>query len=223
MGLFATIFPNNVHLMVLDANVYPGSDIVKMTETNVESMNQRIDYIIYSCNLLEMQSPGSCPIRDFRACLNDVQTLLNESGKVGLKAIVNGDLEYKVKMCNAVEAGDIDTVNELVGEYENESQSQRKLQDEEDPDYNRLGRPSNPTTFPYFAGFESQNSSIAQDMVWAQDNSNGAYDDVFFARTLVDLNTKYPAAGTNLAVADNAVQWYSALSVSYTHLRAHET
>ncbi len=39
MGLFATIFPNYVHLMVLDANVDPGSDIVKMTETNVESMN----------------------------------------------------------------------------------------------------------------------------------------------------------------------------------------
>ena len=47
-------------------------------------------------------------------------------------------------------------------------------------------------------------------MVWAQDYSNGAYDDVFFARTLVDLNTKYPAAGTDFA-AQKATQWYSAL------------
>ena len=157
MGLFATIFPNNVHLMVLDANVYPGSDIVKMTETNVESMNHRIDYIIYSCNLLEMQSPGSCPIRDFRACLNDVQEMLNERENVGLKAILNGDLEYQVKMCNAVEAGDIDTVNELVGEYEKDTKSQRKLQEEKDPHYNRLGRPSDGFSFP---GFNLHNYSI---------------------------------------------------------------
>jgi len=211
MGLFATIFPDYVNLMVLDANVDPGSDIVKMTETNVESMNQRIDYIIYSCNLLEYQSPGSCPIRDFRACFNDVQEMLNERGKDGLVAVLIATLEDRVKLCNAVEAGDADTVNELVGSWKNITQGERKLQDEEDPDYNRLGRPSEGNIFPYFSGFNSENSSIAQDMVWAQDNSNGAYDDVRFARTLVDLNTKYPAAGTNIAVRVNALQWYSAL------------
>ena len=104
-------------------------------------------------------------------------------------------------MCNAVEAGDADTVNELVGEYENRSQSQRN------PNYNRLGRPSDATTF-YDPAFDPY--SIAIDMVTAQDYSSGAYDDVFFAQTLVDLNTKYPAAGSTFA-ARNALQWYSAL------------
>ncbi|EJK75644.1 hypothetical protein THAOC_02626 [Thalassiosira oceanica] len=74
MGTYATVFPNNVNLMILDANVDPGSDIVSRTVDDARAKQQRLDYFIASCEFGNGQCGGD---RDMRTCVNNVNEMVD--------------------------------------------------------------------------------------------------------------------------------------------------
>jgi pimeloyl-ACP methyl ester carboxylesterase len=68
MGVYATVFPNNVNLMVLDGSVDPNSDIISRTMDDARSKQERLDYFIASCEFGNQQ----CGSTDVRSCINDL-------------------------------------------------------------------------------------------------------------------------------------------------------
>lgn len=208
MGTFATLFPGYVNLMVLDGNDDAGSDITANARDIAESNNHRIDYILYSCSLLELESPGACPIQDLGECLEDAVALAEAVSEensrqlyFNLLNIVESSLEDGVKLCAAIEAQDEEALVSIYTSYYNEDAVESRTFSYE------FDTPSKPTSMETY---NATSGSIAQDMVTAQDYSNGAYSDRLFVRTLMDLNDMYPGAGTQQPTLD-ALQWYGAL------------
>lgn len=62
----ATVFPDNVNLMVLDGNVDTGVDIVSRTVDDVRASSERLDYFIASCDF----GNEHCGTSDVRTCIN---------------------------------------------------------------------------------------------------------------------------------------------------------
>ncbi len=76
MGTYATVFSDNVNLMVLDSSVDPDSDITSRTVDEARSYQQRLDYFIASCEFGNTQ----CPVVDLRTCINDVNDMIDSIG-----------------------------------------------------------------------------------------------------------------------------------------------
>jgi hypothetical protein len=76
MGVYATVFPNNVNLMVLDGSVDPNSDIISRTMDDARSKQERLDYFIASCEFGNEQ----CESTDVRTCINDVNRMVDKLG-----------------------------------------------------------------------------------------------------------------------------------------------
>ena len=62
MGTYATVFPLNVNLMVLDSNMPPNYDVAQFSEDKARSTNARIDYFIASCQWF---GHNKCPVSMF--------------------------------------------------------------------------------------------------------------------------------------------------------------
>ncbi len=77
MGSYATIFSENVNLLVLDGSVDPNSDIVSRTMDDARSKQQRLDYFIASCEFGNTQ----CGVPDLRTCINDVNRMVDWIGE----------------------------------------------------------------------------------------------------------------------------------------------
>ena len=73
MGSYATVFSDNVNLMVLDGSVDPNTDIVSRTMDDARSKQQRLDYFIASCEFGNVQ----CGVPDVRTCINDVNMIVD--------------------------------------------------------------------------------------------------------------------------------------------------
>jgi len=76
MGSYATIYSDNVNLMVLDGSVDPNSDIVSRSRDDARSKQQRLDYFIASCEFGNVQ----CPVPNIRSCINDVNDMVKHIG-----------------------------------------------------------------------------------------------------------------------------------------------
>jgi pimeloyl-ACP methyl ester carboxylesterase len=76
MGVYATVFPNNVNLMVLDGSVDPNSDIISRTMDDARSKQERLDYFIASCEFGNEQ----CGSTDVRSCINDLNRMVDRLG-----------------------------------------------------------------------------------------------------------------------------------------------
>ena len=205
MGTFATMFPGYVNLMVLDGNDDSGSDITVNIKDIAESNNYRIDYLTYSCTLLEIESPGACPIEDLRKCITQVAAEVSDEDVLFyVLNIVAADVQTGAELCAAVDADDFEEVESIINAFYGDLSDAKKRQPDETVD-----TPSKPTTAASYTYQEF--GSIAQDMVTAQDYTNGAYSDDMFVRTLMDLNEMYPGAGTQKPVRD-ALQWVSGVA-----------
>ena len=76
MGVYATVFPDNVNLMILDGSVDPNSDIISRTLDDVRSKQDRLDYFLASCEFGNEQ----CGAPDVRTCINDVSRMADRIG-----------------------------------------------------------------------------------------------------------------------------------------------
>lgn len=79
MSTFATIFPDLVDKFIVDSNTAPTSDLFESAWEFAEGINQRIDYLIYSCSARNALEPGACPVDDMRVCINDFNQLASQS------------------------------------------------------------------------------------------------------------------------------------------------
>ena len=171
-GTYATIFPDNVHLMVLDGNVNPVSDIVEFSEDQARSFNQRIDYFIAACEF-----GNGCGVDDVGQCvrdLNDAITTNKEEVKKeyaityeepkSIDFIISdflGALFSHVdkipEVCSAASQKDFDTLNKFIQQwlhqYKQQSDIGAFMVMELSPDLDSFDSDSKPTaSFEYHSG-----------------------------------------------------------------------
>jgi hypothetical protein len=117
MGTFATSFPESVDKMVLDSNVDPGSDLLKLAKEQAIGIDRRIEYLIYSCTVTKA-------VVDIRDCVNDFNDLLDAQIKTNLydekKSLMGLYIEAMITFplraqdfCDAAHAGDLDKIERL--------------------------------------------------------------------------------------------------------------
>mmetsp|Transcript_29226 Transcript_29226/g.53426 ORF Transcript_29226/g.53426 Transcript_29226/m.53426 type:complete len:648 (+) Transcript_29226:162-2105(+) len=138
MGTYATVFSDNVNLMVLDGNVDPNTDIESRTMDDARSKQQRLDYFIASCEFGNVQ----CAVPDLRQCINDVNRLVDWTGDefqdwlapfkgrleiLGLPIFANENFMMTIiievlfgayneisALCGAAKAGDVDSFKDWI-------------------------------------------------------------------------------------------------------------
>ena len=76
MGIYSTMFPEKVNLMVLDGSVDTESDIVSRTRDDIRAKSDRLDYFIASCEFGNKQ----CGTSDVRTCINNLNRMVDKIG-----------------------------------------------------------------------------------------------------------------------------------------------
>lgn len=76
MGVYSTMFPDKVNLMVLDGSVDPESDIVSRAQDDIRSESDRLDYFLASCEFGNKQ----CGTSDVRTCINNMNRMVDRIG-----------------------------------------------------------------------------------------------------------------------------------------------
>ncbi len=125
MGSYATVFPSNVNLLVLDGNDDPNVDIVENTVDVARSANQRIDFFMSSCEMF----PDTCPVDNMRECINELNFILKENSDdifntFGIRnpsdlmfAIIKGmfaDFANTPTICAFADQGDYESIKALL-------------------------------------------------------------------------------------------------------------
>lgn len=224
MGTYATVFPNHVNLLVLDGSTCPDNDIVDWIDVLARSMNQRIDYFIASCEF-----GTQCGRKNMRSCVNKLNNLLQGNAKdlmdtlalspakalIITTVVVFSYEDVAAVLCDATEEGDYESIKKLLEAlFEPQGVMLKSLQDPDvdshsKPTANELWFPQSKEDWP-FPGYKMKASgSVCQDMIFGQDKTFGPYDEDLYVKTLMDLNLKYPGAGTQIPMF-SPQQWYSA-------------
>jgi hypothetical protein len=247
MGVYATVFSDNVNLMVLDGSVDPNSDIVSRTLDNARANQDRLDYFFASCEFGNEQ----CGTTDVRTCINDLSRMVDRIGNeyqnwiapfssilevLGINAnkgvVMNmiisvvftayADMESLCQYAaNDDESSFADWVIEhLIGneafEFEPQSFDVVNVTRGDATYFFEFNSESKPTSNEHpdsnwpFEGFGNLTlTSVAQDLITAQDMAGGAYDEDRYVNFFMKINQDYPGAGTQLPARDVS-QWYSA-------------
>mmetsp|Transcript_30101 Transcript_30101/g.64558 ORF Transcript_30101/g.64558 Transcript_30101/m.64558 type:complete len:625 (+) Transcript_30101:146-2020(+) len=224
MGTYATVFPNHVNLLVLDGSTCPDNDIVDWIDVLARSMNQRIDYFIASCEF-----GTQCGRKNMRSCVNKLNNLLQGNAKdlmdtlslspakalIITTVVVFAYEDISAVLCDATEEGDYESIKKLLQAlFEPQGVILKSLQDPDvdshsKPTANELWFPQSKEDWP-FSGYKMKASgSVCQDIIFGQDKTFGPYDEDLYVKTLMDLNLKYPGAGTQIPMF-SPQQWYSA-------------
>ena len=230
-GAYASIFPNSVGLMVLDSTIHPFPNLYDKARSGAIGQNERLNYLAYSCGARNViADEDSCPVDDMRKCIGDTIALMEdvsgfsagspESVSV-IQELIGALYETNTaeEICNAAAAKALDRFESLVGvtlggedgdggggdglgpasASTNPAAGQRNSEDIEIS-------PSKPTLAsdvldnPNYEALMT--TELPLTMVRAQDNvAEGAYDEYFFAKEIVEFNSKYTGAGTGVPAA----------------------
>ena len=227
-GTYATMFPDNMHLMVLDGGTYPVFDIVESSEARVRSMNQRIDYFIAGCEFED-----GCHVDDIPKCMKELNDAVNANKTILKEKFVNadgspwptsnifmqilGDLMADVELvpdvCSAASQHDYDTLEKLLfGGQEQEQANEKdvaflKLQYERDSDSKPTSLLVDPVDWP-FENYYGLVVSGSGSLITPQDMAFGAYNEDLFVNTVKGWNEKYPGAFTQTP-AMRGLSWYA--------------
>jgi pimeloyl-ACP methyl ester carboxylesterase len=72
MGLYATLFPDETGLFVVDSNVSPIPDMLTFATDTAENLQRRMNYMVSTCEAQNAVSPGACPVPDLGACIAQI-------------------------------------------------------------------------------------------------------------------------------------------------------
>ena len=195
-GTYASIFPDNVNLMVLDGSVIPNYDIVQASEDDARSPNQRIDYFIASCEFGNDQ----CGVKDMRTCINNLNNVLQDNKDyfenkyeapvfILMQEIIQnlfGHYELAPGICSAAQENDLEKLEELTNKlFEIESPTTDELEStfiQDMPEEDSESKPTmhNNPDWP-FPGYPELSKGVTS-LVNGQDMSFGAYDEDMFVR-----------------------------------------
>jgi len=203
---YATIFPTFTGMMVLDSCAPPDPDGYGQVISGAKGMNDRIDYIIYSCSARNIQEPGSCPVEDMRQCFGDINNVLIDGGFVpGVETqpilktfllVMFNNVERAQEICDAAAEGNEEKLFEL---YEELTPSlDGPAESRQFDGYDPRSKPTYETDvydnpeYEILSGF----GQVPLLMVNAQDRSGPIYDEDRFAMETIEANAKYTGAGT---------------------------
>lgn len=217
MSMYATIFPDNVKYMVLVGNDDPNADIEENAFDIAKSMHQRITYFISAC------SEDKCGVPDASACVMGLKNLVYSLGdeldmsapevmRNVLTELYRDTGNAAPELCGYAEDEDVDGFKEW---YKSlfKGQETANIAGVTNPESQPTRGCDNGHNIVIYGNEDyceiEDKGSIAQNLVVAQDYSFGAYDEDLFVNTLMELNRKFPGAGTQQPVID-VLQWYSA-------------
>lgn len=212
-GTYATVFPRNINLMVLDGNQSPRSELFENYNDKALVMNNRIDYFIASCEFTE----GGCKV-DLRTCLTNLDGVLRENSedvretfKVTPHSVFNLALmsmfenyDYVPLVCN-VAVKNYDILRSYLLKYQKDHQPQIALQSGKEYQVDSESKPTSTVVSP-----------ISGYAVRAQDYAFGLYSEDLFVQSLMELDTKYPGAGTHFPAQNVADEYGGAYFVPKT-------
>ena len=225
-GTYATMFPGNVHLLVLDSNINPVSDIVEFSEDIVRSMNQRIDYFIAGCEFED-----GCTVDDVPKCMKDLNEAVN-ANKEKLKNWYHNEYGYRMPtssifmqivtflmahvdiipdVCFAASQHDYDTLEKLL--FGGQEQANEKdvtfleLPHEMDTDSKPTSGKVDPVDWP-FEDYDGLGVDGNKGLIIQQDMAFGAYNEDLFVNTVKGWNEKYPGAFTQVPTL-RGLFWYA--------------
>ena len=128
MATYATLFPKNVELFVLDGCVSPGSDIYEFSTIIGQGQQQRLDYLIYSCD-----NRDDCPVDDMESCITAANNLLREQVTYNhmetevmalfLYVLFTEPEEKAEELCSAAASGDVDKITIILTSAKDEQDS----------------------------------------------------------------------------------------------------
>ena len=236
-GTYATMFPANVHLMVLDGSINPVSDIVVFSEDQARSLNQRIDYFIAGCEFGD-----GCVVDDVSQCVRDLHDVMIANKEVVKKEFaiekygrpastrrifsdILNELSENVDkipaVCSAASQKDFDKLNKFIQQWlQNQSRvidsSFFNIPDEVVSSWDSESKPtinaknSFPGSDPNwpFENYNALDVSGYSALIFAQDMAFGAYNEDFLVETVKGWNEKYPGAFTQQP-AVRGLMWYA--------------
>ncbi len=204
MGSYATVFPSNVNLLVLDGNDDPNVDIVENTVDIARSANQRIDFFMSSCEMF----PDTCPVDNMRECINELNLIFKENSDdifntFGIRnpsdlmfAIIKGmfaDFAITPTLCAFADQGDYESIKALLllqdAEYNRMNENVLSLTSGQYFPQDSESRPTsgNSNTWP-FPDYVTKANLLTSDIITAQDYAFGAYDEEQYVKFLMSLN-----------------------------------
>ena len=216
MSIYATIYPDNVKYMVLDGNADPNTDIEKNSFDIAKSLHQRITYFISAC------SEEKCGVKDASTCVMKLKNLIyshpekypsitpNYVMTKILHELYKNTGEAAPVLCGFAKDQDIEGLIQWTNEVFSIAQALANLEE----DSNAASKPTHDCDdTPVYGNPDYcmivKKGTIAQNLIYAQDYSFGAYDEDLFVSTLMELNSKFPGAGTQMPIVA-VLQWYSA-------------
>lgn len=205
MSTYATLFPESTGLLVLDASVTPVPDMYHWASTDARTVNQRINYVIFSCEERDFADPGSCPVDNIRECIGDIASSYNDVGvspgsslRFRLNLLVRGMFEgLATEVCEAAAAGDIGTLEEIFATIRGVTNDIKESR----PDFNATLAKSKPTSDDFVVGNPNYatitvGSPILPWLVNAQDRAGSIYDEDEFVAETQEFNARFTGAGT---------------------------
>ena len=225
-GTYTTMFPENVHLMVLDGNMNPVSDIVELSEDLARASNQRIDYFIAGCEFGD-----GCLVDDVPKCMKDLNDAVNANKKKLKEEIFfyadgspwsTNDIFMRIltflmvhvdmvpDVCSAASQHDYGTLEKLLFGDQGKAtgyESFLQLQSETDTDSKPTTGDVDPVDWP-FEDYKGLGVFGSNGLITQQDMAFGAYNEDLFVNTVKGWNEKYPGASIQTP-AKRATFWYA--------------
>jgi pimeloyl-ACP methyl ester carboxylesterase len=75
MSLYATLFPAETGLFVVDSNVLPMADLPTLATDVADNLQRRLNYLVYTCKALNDRTPGACPVPDMDVYMEHIGRL----------------------------------------------------------------------------------------------------------------------------------------------------
>ena len=225
-----------MHLVVLDGSTLPFPDVHENAEDRARSANQRIDYLVSSCEFVE----GTCGVNDMRGCLKDLDNIIQSNKEVIQKQygasptaafmmVIDTLFDHVDKVanvCSAAKSEDFAAIEkELAGNGFGEELTLQlnginngiALVDRESkPTADYDSSPSANPDWP-FEGYKRLARQIIGEgaLIFGQDMALGSYNEDLFVKTAMamDWNDRYPGASTQRP-AKKAVRYYMAVHTS---------
>ena len=197
--------------MVLDGSADPNTDIENYSFDVAKSLHQRITYFISAC------SEEKCGVKDASTCVKDLKNLVysgsfdvpSDAMRKILHELYKNTGEAAPALCGYAEHKNI---TGLIQWYMENIPGQQQALVNLEEDSNAASKPTHGCDYgPVYGNPDYCNlvGGIPQRLIYAQDYSFGAYDEDLFVNTVMELNSKFPGAGTQMPV-EPVLQWYSA-------------
>lgn len=225
---YATAFPQSVDKFVVDSNVTPQPDMLRMGTASAKNSNMMMNYGVYQCTAANALAPGTCPTADAGQCLgwvyDEVERMNTDESTDELLCCSTKDInEYMIEMvtdknnwkhlkkpCKAAaenSPADLLKYLELVECSGTACSTRRRANVEGEAAKSKPTSKSYVYGNPEYPKLMGQPAAIPQTMIMAQTFAGQCYDKNFFLQQVKEINLQYPGLGT-FNPSNSFMYWY---------------